>query len=92
MHAGVPQFLPVCVARYAEGAGCEHAAPARGDEADRHQVNVDNSFQLELPCFDGDYDEADCPERAWQRTMAHNTIVDALCRFLKDCGMDGVGA
>ena len=42
--------------------------------------------------FDGDYDEADCPERAWQRTMAHNTIVDALCRFLKDCGMDGVGA
>ena len=42
--------------------------------------------------FDGDYDEADCPERAWQRTMAHNTIVDALCRFLKDCGMEGVGS
>ena len=32
--------------------------------------------------FDGDYDEADCPKRAWQRTMAHDTIVDALCRFL----------
>ena len=42
--------------------------------------------------FDGDYDEADCPKRAWQRTMAHNTIVDALCRFLKDCGMEGVRA
>ena len=42
--------------------------------------------------FDGDYDEADDPKRAWQRTMAHNTIVDALCRFLKDCGMDGVQA
>ena len=38
------------------------------------------------------YDEADDPKRAWQRTMAHNTIVDALCRFLKDCGMDGVQA
>ena len=22
--------------------------------------------------------------------MVHNTIVDALCRFLKDCGMDSV--
>ena len=42
--------------------------------------------------FDGDHDEADCPKRGWSRTMVHNTIVDALCRFLKDCGMDDVQA
>ena len=24
--------------------------------------------------------------------MVHNTIVDALCRFLKDCGMEDVQA
>eukprot|EP01043_Picozoa_sp_COSAG02_P044756 COSAG02_NODE_4028_length_5886_cov_2.738552_3_plen_147_part_00 len=41
--------------------------------------------------FDGDHDEADCPKRAWARTMTHNTMVDALCRFLSDCGMVGVG-
>ena len=42
--------------------------------------------------FDGDHDEADCPKRGWSRTMVHNTIVDALCRFLKDCGMENVQA
>ena len=40
--------------------------------------------------FDGDHDEADCAKRGWSRTMVHNTFVDALCRFLKDCGMDNV--
>ena len=40
--------------------------------------------------FDGDHDEADCAKRGWSRTMVHNTIVDALARFLKDCGMDNV--
>ena len=42
--------------------------------------------------FDGDHDEADCAKRGWSRTMVHNTIVEALCRFLKDCGMDNVQA
>ena len=40
--------------------------------------------------FDGDHDEADCAKRGWSRTMVHHTFVDALCRFLKDCGMDDV--
>ena len=37
--------------------------------------------------FDGDYDECDDPKRQWAKTLVHHTIVDALVRFLKDCGM-----
>lgn len=36
--------------------------------------------------FDGDHDECDCPKRQWAKSLVHHTIVDALCRFLKDCG------
>jgi len=38
--------------------------------------------------FDGDHDECDCPKRQWAKSLVHHTIVDALCRFLKDCGFD----
>ena len=37
--------------------------------------------------FDGDYDECDDPKRQWAKSLVHHTIVDALTRFLKDCGM-----
>ena len=37
--------------------------------------------------FDGDYDECDDPKRQWAKSLVHHTIVDALVRFLKDCGM-----
>ena len=37
--------------------------------------------------FDGDYDECDDPKRQWAKTLVHHTIVDALVRFLKGCGM-----
>ena len=40
--------------------------------------------------FDGDHDECDCPKRQWAKSLVHHTIVDALCRFLKDCGFDNV--
>ena len=43
--------------------------------------------------FDGDHDEADCAKRGtlvargrWCTTQY--SVVDALARFLKDCGMD----
>ena len=29
----------------------------------------------------------DDPKRQWAKTLVHHTIVDALVRFLKDCGM-----
>ena len=27
------------------------------------------------------------PKRQWTKTLVHNTLVDALVRFVKDCGM-----
>ena len=41
-------------------------------------------------CFDGDHDECDCQKQQWAKTLVHHTIVEALVRFLKDCGMVGV--
>ena len=37
--------------------------------------------------FDGDYDECGNPQRQWTKTLVHNTLVDAVMRFCKDCGM-----
>eukprot|EP01043_Picozoa_sp_COSAG02_P067477 COSAG02_NODE_10858_length_1844_cov_1.455899_2_plen_160_part_00 len=37
--------------------------------------------------FDGDFDECMDPKRQWTKTLVHNTLVDALVRFVKDCGM-----
>lgn len=37
--------------------------------------------------FDGDYDECDDPQRQWAKTLVHHTIVDAIARFVRDCGM-----
>ena len=37
--------------------------------------------------FDGDFDESMDPKRQWTKTLVHNTLVDALVRFVKDCGM-----
>ena len=40
--------------------------------------------------FDGDHDECDGPKRQWAKTLVHHTIVDALARFVTDCGMTNV--
>jgi len=32
------------------------------------------------------------PQRQWAKTLVHNTLVDAVVRFCKDCGMVGVQA
>ena len=37
--------------------------------------------------FDGDHDECADPQRQWTKTLVHNTLVDAVMRFCKDCGM-----
>ena len=42
--------------------------------------------------FDGDRDECMDPQRQWAKTLVHNTLVDAVVRFCKDCGMVGVQA
>ena len=42
--------------------------------------------------FDGDHDECDCPKRSKQKTLVHHALVNALVRFVKDCGMVDVSA
>ena len=42
---------------------------------------------MQIVHFDGDFDECMDPKRQWTKTLVHNTLVDALVRFVKDCGM-----
>ena len=37
--------------------------------------------------FDGDYDECDDPQSQYAKTLVHHTIVEAIARFVRDCGI-----
>ena len=39
---------------------------------------------------DGDHEEADCKERNWAKTQAHNYLADQLKQFLVECGFRSV--
>ena len=39
---------------------------------------------------DGDHEEADCKERNWAKTQAHNFLADQLKQFLVECGFRSV--
>jgi len=39
---------------------------------------------------DGDHEEADCKERNWAKTQAHNFLADQLKQFLIECGFSSV--
>ena len=39
---------------------------------------------------DGDHEEADCKERNWAKTQAHNFLADQLKQFLVECGFSSV--
>ena len=41
---------------------------------------------------DGDHDEANCTNRAWIKTLAHNCLVNLLVQYVRECGMQRVRA
>ena len=68
-----------------------------------YRVSFARRYRLERPTglrgrggsprgFDGDFDECGDPKWQWTKTLVHNTLVDAVMRFCKDCGMVDVQA
>ena len=93
MHAS--QFArPVC----AHASMGPSWSPQHEQHRTAYYVSFARRYRLERPRrlrgssgprghFDGDFDECMDPKRQWTKTLVHNTLVDALVRFVKDCGM-----